>query len=451
MIIIVYSETTESLLETRLGKPEYSYYFVLKEFRPVLETLGRIVTVADPEREVDPIYAEAQRNGEDCVFLSFAPPHLTALGLQCPTIPVFAWEFETLPDETWFGEPEQDWRYVLDKVGRAITHSETTVRTIKAAMGEDYPIASVAAPVFDRFAKLREARPASLAAKGTRLDVTGTVIDTKSFDLSLYARSDFGASDELPQAPMAEDPKTTAQFELDGVVYLSIFNPYDGRKNWFDLMGGFCKAFADVEDATLILKLTHHECGEAMAWLLQHLQRLTPFKCRVLLLHGFLDKRQYEGLVTTASYAVNASHGEGQCLPLMESMAYGKPAVAPKHTGMADYIDASNAFLVRSSLEPAAWPHDPRQAYRTLRHRIDLESLIEAYRESYQVAKHDAARYARMAEAAHLALQRHCSQAVAREKLRAFLAEPPRPAAPQRGYGRIKPRFDAPWIVGEPA
>ena len=53
MIIIVYSETTESLLETWLGKPEYSYYFVLKEFRPVLEKLGRVVTVADPEREVD--------------------------------------------------------------------------------------------------------------------------------------------------------------------------------------------------------------------------------------------------------------------------------------------------------------------------------------------------------------------------------------------------------------
>ncbi|SDR62392.1 Glycosyltransferase involved in cell wall bisynthesis [Rhizobiales bacterium GAS113] len=450
MIIIVYSETTESMLETRLGKPEYSYYFVLKEFRPVLEALGRVVTVADPMREVDPIFHNARRDGEDCVFLSFTPPHQTALGLECPTIPVFAWEFETIPDETWFSERAQDWRYVFDRLGRAITHSATTVRTVQATMGQDFPVASIAAPVFDRFAALRHVRPASLVAPGTRCDLVGTVIDSRAFDLSIYARSNWRSPDDLPQAPMAEDPKASAHIELDGVVYVSIFNPYDGRKNWFDLMGGFCWAFRDTADATLILKLTHHECGEAMAWLLQHLYRLTPFKCRVILLHSFLDSRQYEGLVTVASYAVNASHGEGQCLPLMEYMACGKPAIAPCHTGMADYIESDNAFVVRSSAEPTAWPHDPRQAYRTLRHRINLESLVEAYRESYRVAKDDPDRYARMADEAHAALRGHCSRAVATERLRAFLATPARPAGPERRFGRLMPRADAPWIVEAP-
>ena len=39
MLIIIYSETNQSNILENLGKPEYSYYFVLKEFRPVLERL----------------------------------------------------------------------------------------------------------------------------------------------------------------------------------------------------------------------------------------------------------------------------------------------------------------------------------------------------------------------------------------------------------------------------
>ena len=58
------------------------------------------------------------------------------LGLACPTIPVFAWEFDSIPTETWFGEPFQDWRYVLKKTGRAITHSKFAVGAVRAAMGE---------------------------------------------------------------------------------------------------------------------------------------------------------------------------------------------------------------------------------------------------------------------------------------------------------------------------
>ena len=62
----------------------------------------------------------------------------------------------------------------------------------------------------------------------------------------------------------------------------------------------------------------------------------------------------------------------------MEFMSSGKPAVAPRNTAMIDYIDADNAFIVDSSEEATAWPHDPRAAYRTLRYITDWESLCRA-------------------------------------------------------------------------
>ncbi len=431
MIIIVYSETTEQSLEARLGMAEYSYYFVLKEFLPALEELGQVVVVEIPEKEVDPIFHDATRRGEACIFLSFSPPHRTALGLACPTIPVFAWEFDSISSETWYCEREQDWRFVLNRLGRAITHSAHTVGAVRSQMGPDFPVVSIPAPVWDRFAPHYRSRRNGKAPAGASLSVVGRVIDTRESE-SIDADK--------------TDADTRTDIAIEGVVYLSIFNPKDGRKNVFDMIGAFCEAFRDVEDATLILKLTHHTPNKAIFFLQDILQRLMPYKCRILLLTGYLRSEMYETLVAASSYAVNTSFGEGQCLPLMEPMACGSPAVAPDHTGMADYIDAENAFIVESSAEPAAMPQDPRYAFRVLRRRIDFESLVKAYRDSYRVAIDDPERYARMSRNAHETLRRHCSRAAAVERLSKFLEQPWRAAESNADFGRIKPRSDAPWM-----
>jgi glycosyltransferase involved in cell wall biosynthesis len=446
MIFIVYSETTESMIEKVLGRSEYSYYFVLKEFRPVLERLGMVVTVTDPPREVDKIYHAARQIGQDCVFLSFTPPHLTVLGLDCPTIPVFAWEFDTIPTETWFCEREQDWRYDLDRLGRAITHSRHAVSVVKKEMGDDFPIVSIPAPVFDRFDALYDPALADPVLPLTHLSLNGTVIDSRNVDLSIY-RPALWFNPSYPAEPQtAEDPAARTDVRLDGVVYSSIFNPRDGRKNWDEMLGAFCQSFRDVDDATLILKFTNRDCALMLARALAHMYMHTPVKCRVVLIDGFLDKEDYERLIMASTYTVIASRGEGQCLPLMESMAAGKPAVAPCHSGMSDYLNSDNAFIVGSSREPTSWPHDPRYAYRTYRHRIDMASLVAAFRESYRVAKEEPARYAAMSARAHRDMEQHCSAAAAATRLLDIVSTPARPARCDPSYGYISPRPDAPWI-----
>lgn len=425
MIIIIYSDTNASSIEANLGLPEYSYYFVLKEFRPVLEQLGIVVAVNSPSHEVDVIYRNALMHGESCVFLSFSPPHKTIVDLACPTIPVFAWEFSTLPTEVWFGEPRHDWRYVFGKLGSAITHSAFTADTVLQSMALDFPVASIPAPVWDRFAALRGKLAISNNPNGVELNVAGTVIDSRSVDLSPYSPE----RRKLPKPNLVRPPAIASneplKVHLDGVVYTSVFNPYDGRKNWYDMISAFCWAFRETEDATLVLKLTHHDPRIGIDNLLENIFKLTPFKCRILLIHGYLGDLDYENLVSATTYVLNTSHGEGQCLPLMEFMSCGKPAVAPRNTAMADYIDDDNAFVLDSSTEPSCWPHDPRRAYRTLRYRIDWGTLLEAYQESYRVAKQEPAKYAQMAEHAVSRLQRHCSRAVVKERLQTFLARHP--------------------------
>jgi len=419
MLILIHSETNQRTIAQNLGRSEYSYYFVLKEYRPVLERLGRVVEVSDPDTEVDALYLDAQARGEDCVFLSFSPPHRTPVHLACPTLPVFAWEFSTIPNEPFDGEPRNDWRTVLKACGAAITHSSYTVDAVHAAMGAEYPIVAVPAPVWDRFAARGSALKTEVPPKQFRLRLKGLLVDSRQLDLRAFGPAHLRRGKGIDFAA----PVQERELLLDGVVYSSVFNPCDGRKNWEDMLSAFCVSFREVEDATLVLKLTHFDAEEALTDLLHHLYKNQPYRCRIVLIHGYLADADYEQLVQATRYVVNTSYGEGQCLPLMEFMSCGKPAVAPRTTAMIDYLDADNAFLIDSTDELTAWPHDPRKAFRTLRYITDWASLCRAYRASYAVAKNDAVRYRQMSEHAVASLQTFCSQAMAEQRLQGFFTQ----------------------------
>lgn len=499
MKFLVYSEVNAANIASSLGLPEYSYYFVLKEFLPVLRRLGEVVVVHDPRCEVDALYHQALERGQRCVFLSFSPPHKTVLGLVCPTIPVFAWEFDSIPSEAWCGQPEQDWRYGLKRFGRAIVHSKQTERSVKDLLGEGYPVVSIPAPVWDRLDTLREVLATPRDAVHTIRVRSGVVVDTREFDLTPYrpgpnALEEFVAAgqpkpvvapvvlrpavprpnlrqilhaslryfvewyrlvvrDLLPVAirevlgrlrrwlvPGRELPATDSAFEeqavpspvpaadscwvpaehtfnLDGVVFTSVFNPYDGRKNWSDILTAFCTAFRDNPEATLLFKLTHQEYRTAIEAMLSCMARLPAFRCRVVILHGYLELDDYNTLVAASDFVVNASHGEGQCLPLMEMLSCGIPAIAPRNSAMLDYIDTEVGFVVNSWLDGTAWPHDPRLAYRTRRHQLDWASLCDAFRAAYQCFREQPEEYRRLSSNAIERMRRHCSQQTARQQL----------------------------------
>ena len=419
MILLIHTRAAIQQIHRQLGRPEYSYRFVVSEFRPLLDELGVVIEVKDPESEIDAIYASCRRHNVPCVFLSFMPPNKTPIGLACPTVCVFAWEYENLPNEAFGGKPRNDWRRVLARLGSAVTHSSFTVKSVHAVLGANFTIVSAPAPLWDRMQTVHgpHTTPATLPI------LRGVAIDSRRTQLADYRHSLLEAA--LPEAlPLpANRHQHQTEIPLDGVLYTAVFNPYDGRKNCMLMIGAFCDALRDKPDATLLLKLTHHDPSKLIPDMLEIIYRAGDIACRVLLVHAYLEGADYHTLLRATTYAVNTSHGEGQCLPLMEYMSAGKPAIAPRHTSMLDYVDEHCAFVVDSSAEIGTWPHDQRQAFRTLRQRIHYQSLVMAYRRSYHVAREEPDVYASMSKAATESLRRYCSMETVRPRLQGLLAQ----------------------------
>ncbi len=478
MKIIVHSAYNEKTIRENFGKAQYSYYFLLAAFLPALRQLGTVVTVADPEREVDAIFDQSRQKGEACVFLCFAPPHDVPVTLRCPTIPIFAWEFTTIPCEAWSEDPRSDWRVVFAHCGRAIALSTHTAELIRQAMGPGFPVYAIPAATFDSFAGQTAALPPlasqtlhlrgflfdtaadarfscappvpslpqpaplpapprntlrrriALTAEYMRLWYRDAVHDILPRPVSravfLCGRGVYGAyrmAVPLPKPP-APQPVPEHNVSLDGVVYVSVLPPNDGRKNWQDMLSGFAWTFRDNPETTLIVKMPSTAAEEYVPEMDRILARFAPLKCRVLLFAGFLEDAEYQAMMRAATYYVNTSFCEGLCLPLMEFLSAGKPAIAPGHTAMADYITPDNAFVLRGSLEHYVWPFDPRVFFTTMRYRLSWPSLAAAFAASFRAATDDGETYAAMSAAAQATMRAYCSTDVVRAALVEALGEP---------------------------
>lgn len=474
MIFFLHSAVDERAIGSSLGLPEYSYFFVLKSYRKALERIGRVLQVKDVE-QVEPLYKLFSELGQPCLLLSFSPPHKSPVGLQCPTSTVFAWEAGSIPSEVWDNDSRNDWRTVFRAHGRAICLSEHTAAIVRREMGEDFPILALPTPLWESFEEARARMPLAPVNAGSQLSIRGLVMDSRSMQLDpnvipppppsgkktlryrlgvtkLHLQEIYREAvlDLLPlwlrlpvhhlkrgilhllrkpqpvaepAAAQATDDDGVARTSIDGVVYVSVLNPKDGRKNWANILTAFCWAFRDTEDATLILKMSQKDLSIYEPELLDLLKRLSPFRCRVVALHGYLDDAEYEALIASSSYYINASLSEGLCLPLMEFLSCGKPVIAPRHTAMEDYLDDGLGFILDCTQEHSIWPHDERQLYRALRYRPIWKSLEQAYRESYQVAKEDPQRYAAMSAKALQRMQGYCSLPHVTDKLAGFLTQ----------------------------
>ena len=479
MIFILYSGIDERSIGSSLGLPEYSYFFVLKSYRKALERIGQVVQAKNLD-EVDRFYGVFQALGLPCLFLSFNPPHKTPMDLQCPTCPVFAWEAGSIPSEVWDDDERNDWRTVFRKHGQAICLSEHTAAIVRGEMGEDFPILALPTPLWESFEEARGRITQNPINPGTTLSIRGLIMDSCAMALSpelpppppppapirkplryrlavtrqhlvaiyhealidllpvwlrlpfhhllrgaasLLRRPATAVAPEPQQQPLPETGDGKSCTQLSGVIYTSVLNPKDGRKNWANIVTAFCWAFRDTEDATLVLKMSQKDLSTYEPELLNLLRRLSPFRCRVVVLHGYLDDAEYEALIAGSSYYVNASLSEGLCLPLMEFLCCGKPVIAPLHTAMEDYLDDSMGFVLDCTQEHSVWPHDERRLYRALRYRPKWKSLEQAYRESYRVAKESPQRYAEMSLQARQRMQDYCALPPITDKLGRFLTK----------------------------
>lgn len=145
-VIYAYSEITGDNLRNNFGKPQYSYYFVLEKFLPVLRQVGDVIVIRTPDEADEALPANYDADTRRILF-SFTPPHRAPTHLQCPVITVFAWEFSTLPTETWDDDPRNDWRHVFARHVGAIPLSRETAALIRELMGPCFPVEPIPVPL----------------------------------------------------------------------------------------------------------------------------------------------------------------------------------------------------------------------------------------------------------------------------------------------------------------
>jgi hypothetical protein len=213
----------------------------------------------------------------------------------------------------------------------------------------------------------------------------------------------------------------TRPLPLGGLTYTTFLSVGDARKNDRDILSAFLLAFRDRPDVTLVIKLAtsrsreHHELGVLRR---RHEALGIAHRCRVAVITDYLDESQLRALYRATTFYVNASRAEGACLPLQQALAAGRPAIAPDHTAMADYIDEEVALVVGSSPEPCPWPHDPEQRLETDWYRIDWGQLHGYFLAGARMVAERTATYRAMADAARSRMQAFASIDRSADRLR---------------------------------
>lgn len=71
-------------------------------------------------------------------------------------------------------------------------------------------------------------------------------------------------------------------------------------------------------------------------------------RCRLVFICDFLTEAQLLELTTGTTFYLQATKAGGNCVPLMNHLAAGRPGVSPPHSSVGDYFDAQSGSVVAS-------------------------------------------------------------------------------------------------------
>jgi glycosyltransferase involved in cell wall biosynthesis len=462
-----------------LGTPGYSYDIVAKHFAKLLEVHGEIIPVASPQYNLEFAAAEARKRGLDPIHFSFMPFQDVVMSKSMPNVVVPSWEFPDVPDHVFDMNEKNDWPQVAKDAAMIIVGGSFTENAIRKAGIDHCPIEQIQIPSPDEYfelqpwqqgtssvigcrayfpkqssiieavveqstrrSKLRNAavclrnaasnvgnaiREVMMAVVGPhRCESIAAALRKRRIERRRDKKKEFQhkpqpqaihsnhATHFTPESIELNHP-STPELHLSGIVYTSIFNPDDGRKNWKDLLNAFLLTLGDKADATLVIKLVTRKKESIERFIQYYLDRDVPHRCKVAFIVDFLTEVQLVQLCNASTYYFQTTRAEGNCLPLLNYLSAGRPGVSPNHSAMSDYFDDDIGFVVSSTREPAAWPHDSKHRLRTSWGRIDWENCCHQLRASYRMATQSHEDYLAMSNRCKQKMKEFASYEVAAE------------------------------------
>lgn len=448
----------------RLGGDAYSYYFAFAPLEPLLRRYGPVSPLTKAESRLDYALWRRQQADEMPVHISFLPLQYTYLSSRAPNIAFPFWEFPDIPRGWGLANPRDDWKRIAERLDLILCASsftrdaflragiKTPVRVVPIPVRPEY----LAMPAWDGGGRLSLPcacyplgvpvwNPSDAGGEANAPAGPGLVVRTRlAYQAKLrpflpsLARKGISRAIRIVKffrnsLRMDKPFEPETMLNLSGVVYTSVFNMEDPRKNWQDMLSAFLLALADKDDATLVIKLVSpaKRIAQDVGRVEDCYRRLgIRHRCKLQLVGGYLSEAEMCELIRGSAYYVNTSHAEGACLPLQEFLASGRPGIAPRHSALTDYFDDEVGFVVESHPEPAPWPHLPEQGYVTTRHRLVWQSLFDQFRASYAIAATDLPRYRALGKRARQRMKQFAGEervaACLDEALRTILPGMPR-------------------------
>ncbi len=136
----------------------------------------------------------------------------------------------------------------------------------------------------------------------------------------------------------------------DAFVCLFIFDSlsYMARKNPLAHVRAFKQAFAQNENAVLLIKTMNRDKTDASLW--KELISEMEGDARIHLINETMEKGALLSLYGAVDVYLSLHRSEGFGRTIAEAMLYGRPVVVSAYSGNLDFCDESNACLVPGSL-----------------------------------------------------------------------------------------------------
>jgi len=329
-----------------LGTPGYSHDFVARAYAPLLARHGEVRVVPDAQADLDGMVDAVLAEGKLPLHFSILPLQDVVLARRAVNVAVPAWEYPDVPNHAFDGNAQNDWPQTADRCDMVLVSGPFTHEALRRG-GASGAIRMVQVPVEDAYFAIPLWQPGQTRTLDCRAFVFPQTRPTVATNRPLRRTAAISAGlRQLKSRRIAARTRggrptirlpyeSVSQVKLSGVVYTSIFNPDDGRKNWPDLINGFLLALGDREDATLVLKLITSRAASVDHVIRHIFNRGIEFRCRLVVICDFLDEEQLHQLTEATTFYLQASRAEGNCLPLMNHLAAGRPRLAARKTSAA--------------------------------------------------------------------------------------------------------------------
>jgi glycosyltransferase involved in cell wall biosynthesis len=156
--------------------------------------------------------------------------------------------------------------------------------------------------------------------------------------------------------------RTRADLGLpEGFLFLFMFDYCSivERKNPFDVIEAFIRAFDSGEGATLAIKCINQDADPTAH---ERLRLAAAHHPDIHIIEGYVSAADKNSMMASADCYVSLHRSEGFGLTLAESLLLGKPVIATRYGGNLDFMAADASWLVDAEMVPIGSGNEPYPA-----------------------------------------------------------------------------------------